>query len=298
MANSIEYDGQLSKRTEEKLKEAQKIIKDTYKISNSKESINEEIKQYNETHKESKKYSEVYSKYPIIWFGDIVQYLETDRKDRVVVIGKNPSTGEFKLSKFEREISDKIPKNIEASLYEYYNKYFDKKANKANQKEDGDSEENDYLVKWFDPIITDLKSLGIHYCNNEECNEAKAAIHIDFASPFAMKEKWGDLPSGQKNLLIKRNKNNFSKLFQILDPAEVIFLGGFGEVPLLLQQILYQKNNDRSNNIKNLTPSYAIFELSKLDFKLIFIRNGQNPGGKLKEAVPFLREYECSSEDD
>jgi len=240
---------------------------------------------------------ELVSKCPIVWFGDIEKYLEKNREDRVVVIGKNPSAAEYNLPNFKSEILgcncsdecgsefnkksfEKYDKEaLKEKLYRYNNSYFD------NRHSDTSTNEGYYYEKWFGPIIADLEKLGIQYSNNEEINEMKYAIHIDFASPFAVEnKKWSDLLKEQQDTLRKTSREHFSELFRLLDPSIVIFLGKFDEIPILLQQITSTTNEEVPfGMIKK--PAYAMFDLSKFNFKLLFIRNGQNPGGKLREAA-------------
>ena len=154
------------------------------------------MKKYVEDFKEKANFPFVVSNsIPIIWFGDINEYIKS--KLKVVTIGLNPSdkefpveNGRFNFVELDEDVTGEGLRNLEETLNQYFYK-------------------NPY--KWFNKYDRILS-----FVNSSYHSENGSAIHIDVCSAIATNPTWGKL--GKKEKKIIENEVLFKELFSLLQP--------------------------------------------------------------------------------
>jgi hypothetical protein len=153
---------------------------------------------------------------PVLWFGDLIRYMEGSRK-RVVTLAINPSSDEFRLNKKDlfnfirfkqgKDIwfKDRLEDSDKLIFIDTLNEYF-----------------KDEPYKWFKRLETPLNcidaTLGGKLQNGDFSN---TAIHIDLC-PLATKEKWKDVEGTVKEALKEDARLLLSKLLQYLKPDVIL----------------------------------------------------------------------------
>lgn len=156
---------------------------------------------------------------PIIWFGDLNKYSESDKK--IVTVSLNPSNIEFedkkgnKINRFPnasaiKGLNSLSPKEI--STYETaMNNYFNVRP----------------YTNWFKNPEYALHALDASYggkmTNTQEAYH-NTAIHIDIKCPLATDPTWSKLPKEIASYLDKQFKEigYFDKLLNILEPDIIL----------------------------------------------------------------------------
>ena len=154
---------------------------------------------------------------PIIWFGDLNKYSESDKK--IVTVSLNPSNIEFedkkgnKINRFPnasaiKGLNSLSPKDI--STYETaMNNYFNVRP----------------YTNWFKNPEYALRALDASYggkmTNTQEAYH-NTAIHIDIKCPLATDPTWSKLPKEIVSYLDKQFIGYFDKLLNILEPDIIL----------------------------------------------------------------------------
>lgn len=154
---------------------------------------------------------------PIVWFGDFESYKKSELK--VVTVGQNPSSIEFKDNRFPGLAKKNAIYNdaYRERLAKSYNEYFKK---------------NPYL-RWFDngygqlfKLFSDDCSVSYGYDKNNERYRAtkNIAIHIDYYSALATFPAWGrkDLPNDVRKILSENVDKLYRNLIRKLNPDVVL----------------------------------------------------------------------------
>lgn len=152
-----------------------------------------------------KKYSIVSESIPILWFGDVEQYLRSSRK--ILTVSLNPSDNEFK-TKSEQEYSTayRFPtyNGSIPSLYDSYNEYFRKQP----------------YGKWFKASFGAVLS---SFSSSHYGEESNTALHTDIGSPFATSPTWSKLDKHHRASLESYGSKSWHRLVQILEPDVILF---------------------------------------------------------------------------
>ena len=137
---------------------------------------------------------------PIVWFGDMEAYKNSELK--VVTVGLNPSLHEFPTNGMPR--FDLSADNANA-LYETLNDYY--KHNPYN--------------KWFVQFEKCLNRIDASYGGKMSCDGfSNTAIHIDVYSSIATDPTWGRLPEYSKSQVMQRNL--FEEFLEYLKPDVIL----------------------------------------------------------------------------
>lgn len=179
---------------------------------------------------------------PIVWFGDVEEYLKPKYKGkRIVTIAANPSDREFPtkidenglaIGRFEKQRFDLIEltnfNDLSAdeqqakidALMGTLNSYFRKWPYLSP-----DESKYDYGKKktkpWFDHYEGVLESIGASYRNGDD--NQFAVIHIDAYTAIATSPTWSGLPKNIQDEI--RNTELFKKLLEALDPDVILYSG-------------------------------------------------------------------------
>jgi len=161
------------------------------------ESVHALIKDFTDDFDKNKKYfhKEMAGNFPIVWFGDLHKYSNSERK--VVSIGINPSGKEFEVDRFDG-LSDSDSMPTSDQLEKAFNNYFSY---------------NPY-TNWFNNKQKELIHLGstlypFSFYKN-------SAIHIEYETGIATKRSWSSIDGYTKNKI--SNHDNFKRLYQALSP--------------------------------------------------------------------------------
>lgn len=153
---------------------------------------------------------------PILWFGNYDEYLNS--KVKIVTIGLNPSSMEFKKNKSSKsyEIKLRFPAacsidNKKVLSQQDLNTY--KKA-----MNEYFSTKNDYW-DWFKYNERIIAALGASY---KVPTVANRAIHIDIYSSIATSPTWGKLQKCQKNQQLQNTSYNFNQFLCFLNPDIIV----------------------------------------------------------------------------
>ncbi len=148
---------------------------------------------------------------PVIWFGNIERYKESELK--IVTVGINPSLKEFPdlPEKPRFNIPDSLSGN-EENLYNILNDYFNN---------------NPYKL-WFEQYEKILEgSFNCSYggkMQNKNDKLKNIAIHIDCCTAIATDPIWGHLEKIDKNKIIRNDL--FNSLIEYLEPDVILFSAG------------------------------------------------------------------------
>lgn len=158
---------------------------------------------------------------PIVWFGDLSQYLKS--KLRIVTVAINPSNVEFE-AKTKREIS--IYGSNAFLRFKNGAELFDKDILSEDDKFKFVQTLNDYFndepySNWFMCFEKRLNELNTSYYSNSSDN---IAIHIDIYSSLATSPTWGGLKKINADYCERlKNKDLFKALFEYLKPDVVLY---------------------------------------------------------------------------
>jgi len=172
---------------------------------------------------------------PILFFGNLIKYLESDVK--IITVGLNPSHNEFPpASPFSRflgaEKLDLTSKLSEQEVFSYLsalNLYF---------------HFNPYR-KWFGSFEPILNGLNASYYPE---NETNTVLHTDLCSPFATDITWSKLNVRYRNVLRLPGIRIWHKLVELLEPNLVLI----SVSERYLRTIKFRKNKWKTHTtIKN-----------------------------------------------
>lgn len=132
---------------------------------------------------------------PIVWFGNLDNYMKSNRK--ILTIGLNPSLNEFSEPRFQEiYFDDGVDSKKIESLKQALDSYFD----------------NNPYKRWFcrgERVLND--SFGAsYYTEKAESEGLNQAIHIDVYTAIATDPTWGNLDNNVRNKL--RNTGLFNTL--------------------------------------------------------------------------------------
>ncbi len=158
---------------------------------------------------------------PILWFGDLNAYVNSN--SRIITVGINPSNIEFLPSPRHGvySVNYRFPlakslvgknslTNSDIQLYEdAMNAYF---KNTKNGKPT-------WYKPWFGSYETALNALNASYISNS--NYQNTAIHVDLCCPFAT-SKWSGLTQADKCLIQSCQCFSFQDLIKVLNPHIII----------------------------------------------------------------------------
>lgn len=193
---------------------------------------------------------------PIIWFGNMERYFESQRK--IVTIGLNPSKEEFSEKRFNDISFDDINKSIK-DLKTTLNQYF------------GPPHNNPYK-KWFNNGNIALEPMkASYYDNNPELHDV--ALHIDIYTAIATDPTWGKLDEEIKKAL--DNTDLFQKLLKYLEP-DIILVSVNKDVFEKNFGFDYIKDNEKYQyESRGDTSSYYIRKYHKEKGQLFWIYNNR-----------------------
>lgn len=142
---------------------------------------------------------------PIIWFGNMDNYMKSER--RIVTIGLNPSLNEFSEPRFQEIcFDDEVDSKKVESLKQTLDSYFD----------------NNPYTRWFcrgERVLNDSFD-ATYYTEKATDKGLNQAIHIDVYTAIATDPTWGDLDNDVRNKL--RNTGLFNTLLDYLNPDIIL----------------------------------------------------------------------------
>ena len=198
------------------IKEKQPVVKPLYKISeqltNSSDLESILIKYDLDFLNKLKLSFVIKESIPIVWFGDIDAYLESNK--RILTIGLNPSEQEF-LSKSGDSLFDFGSQRFDLIDLDDGNRLNHLKKTLSNY-----FKINPY--NWFKKYNKLLSVVDCSYGCKEWDSTIynNTAIHIDIYSAIATSPTWGKLSKNQKDQL--KNLDLFKQLFNYLNPDVVL----------------------------------------------------------------------------
>ncbi len=142
---------------------------------------------------------------PILWFGNIEDYFQSDLK--IITVSLNPSDIEFKSSKSSQPSTAlRFPdfNGTSKSLFDSLNKYFSFNPYNA----------------WF------KASFGTVLGSFQASHDGKlknAALHTDIGSPYATSPTWTGLSNSERTILESKGSRSWHRLVQILEPDIILF---------------------------------------------------------------------------
>lgn len=150
---------------------------------------------------------------PIIWFGDLEQYIKSHFK--IVTVGLNPSYKEFTEERLGGSVIKSFHKThvkVKQDYYKALNGYFKLCPYK----------------KWFANFEKILQILGSTYGGKMNGGQKfkNCALHVDLMSPFATYPTWGNLCDGMQKRFQEATKGLFEDLVILLKPDLIILSCG------------------------------------------------------------------------
>lgn len=142
---------------------------------------------------------------PIVWFGNVEKYSESELK--IITVSLNPSDIEFKSHKTSNPTTNlRFPdyNGSVASLYSAYNNYFLKNPY------------NSWFKASFGAVLASFDSS--HYENAQN-----TALHTDIGCSYATSPTWTGLTSSDKNVLEHIGAKSWHSLVEILEPDVILF---------------------------------------------------------------------------
>jgi XTP/dITP diphosphohydrolase len=142
----------------------------------------------------------VVGRFPILYFGDLNAYFDSNSKVKIVTVGLNPSDKEFEKERFsEAEISD-VQKYTDG-----LNSYF----------RSGSS-----YWKWFDSYERVLNGMSASYKNDPSFENR--VLHTDVCSAVATDPTWSKLSSEEKQFLSCKGIELWKSLIAYLNPDIIL----------------------------------------------------------------------------
>ena len=162
----------------------------------------------------------MYNSLPILWFGNIDAYSESER--RIVTVGLNPSSNEFdgKTDRFplaHNLYGKTVLTSKDCSIYyDAMNAYFENKDGKRKTA----------YTKWFNHFEKVLNCLDASYYSGNK----NRAVHIDIYSPFATNPTWGNLSDNKNEAIKAASKMLYDRMVDFLKPDIVLISVGKNEM--------------------------------------------------------------------
>lgn len=192
---------------------------------------------------------------PILWFGDLEAYFNSDIK--ILTVGSNPSDLEFAVENQRKKDSNKNPLPITPSFKRFTG------AERICEKLHLSSEEiktytlilnkyfkNENRYNWFncfEPILNGFSAsydeLGAYIQKDENyrnSNYNNIAIHTDIYSPLATSPTWSDLEEDSK-MILGKGTNLWVSLIDILKPDIILMGYGFHDFKEIVNQLGLKK---------------------------------------------------------
>ena len=185
---------------------------------------------------------------PILWFGDLDSYFESER--RIVTVALNPSNKEFmdkglvgvevRFPIAKTIVNKGILDNNDCDTYKRAMcEYF-----RTNR------------LSWFCSFERILNKLDSSYGGVFNPDAINTAIHIDIYSPVATTDKWSDLcQKGNDKTIINANSIPFTKLLSFLNPDVILISCNKNEISKLIDgkgTLIWSKPPKRFNEFINL----------------------------------------------
>jgi hypothetical protein len=198
---------------------------------------------------------------PILWFGDLNKYLNSDAK--IVTVSLNPSNNEFGNIKkgIAYNTQYRFPDYMGSSesLITAYNNYFKNNRNPYHS--------------WFKASFgTILQSFDASHYDNATNN----ALHTDIAIPYATDPTWTGLSKAEKLYFEPIGQKIWHNLIEILEPDIILISasGGFQN------KILFPKMHEHWEVIIQKEKYPVLFNQFKVNNKItdvIFQTQGRKP---------------------
>lgn len=220
---------------------------------------------------------------PVIWFGDIVKYMQSPLK--IVTVALNPSKQEFprtaRFSKFKgcEKICGKtvLDGNDQRVLFEALSSYF----------------RCDPYKKWFCAFEKPLNALGASYY--ETGRDGNVAIHIDMCTALATDPTWGKLNKEQRSEFLEESETSpllFRNLLGYLKPDVVLYSAN--------KKMLYKVFDLGDSDIDKCYPNEKeAFRIDTYFYKDILVVKGRNNRGRpfglkgevVRNAMLHIKDY-------
>lgn len=224
---------------------------------------------------------------PILYFGNEPEYWQS--KQRIVTVGKNPSSEEFR-EPFKRFQEAVRLENVDAQNdFEEYtqalNSYFLEKGDKRHEA----------YTKWFHSLEPVLAGFNCSYSDNRESHHAAAgnrALHTDLFSPLATTLPWGALLKQCPDVCARLEADGVAlwyRLIEFLRP-DVVLMSFNKEIWERLKNGIWR---DYRLPIRPITDWSPIYKLSRpYDFQHQVLLLGNNHKchlifGRQEKQTPF-----------
>ena len=168
---------------------------------------------------------------PILWFGDIDSYFDSEK--RIVTVALNPSNKEFIGNKGTVGVEVRFP-----TAKSIVNKQMLDDNDCDIYKQAMCEYFSTNRLQWFCHFERILNKIGGSYGGvfNTGGNIIYTAIHIDIYSPVATNDKWNDLcRNGNDKTIISANHIAFTNLLQYLNPDMILISCNKNEINKLLK---------------------------------------------------------------
>lgn len=153
---------------------------------------------------------------PILWFGDLEAYKESE--EQIITFAINPSSDEFMLK-------EKDESNFKR--FKEGEKIYSKNSLSDSDKNILCGTLNNYYKdkpygKWFNWLEFPLNCVNTSYGGKlKNGNFSNTAIHIDLC-PLATSSKWADVPKDIQKALIKDSEIILNSLLDYLKPNKIL----------------------------------------------------------------------------
>jgi hypothetical protein len=216
---------------------------------------------------------------PILFFGDLINYLDSEVK--IITVGLNPSHKEFPPdSRFSRfigadklDMSSKLSEQDVISYLSALNMYF---------------HFNPYR-KWFGSFEPILNGLNSSYYPE---NEANTVLHTDLCSPYATDITWSKLNVRYRNVLRSPGIKIWHKLLEFLEPNIVLISVSERYLRTIKFRINKWKTHTTIMNKDNGTPRAKPYTVKKAGMKIndkkgyiVWGKAAQTPFGTLSKNI-------------
>jgi hypothetical protein len=198
---------------------------------------------------------------PILWFGDMIKYLISDKK--IVTVSLNPSNNEFGSVKKGIAYSTqyRFPDYVGTieSLITAYNNYF-----KINR-----SPYHSWFKASFSAILQSFDASHYDIAANN-------ALHTDIAIPYATDPTWTGLTNAEKHYFESIGQKIWHELITILEPDVILISASSG----FQNKILFPKTHESWKVIIPKDKYPVLFNQFKVNNKIVdivFQTQGRKP---------------------
>ena len=212
-------------------------------------------------YKQENKSSVLKNLIPILWFGDLNKYSNSQIK--IVTVSLNPSNNEF--GNLKKDISYntqyRFPEftGSTESLISAYNNYFKAHSNPYDS----------WFKASFGAILESFDASHYDHCANN-------ALHTDIAIPYATDPTWTGLTNAEKKYLEPIGQKNWHDLIAILEPDIILISASRG----FQNRIFFPKTIESWEVIISKEKHPVLFNNIKVNNKnvdVIFQTQGRKP---------------------